>query len=170
VQPDRRLAIERELSLIEAKVRNLVAAVSRGEAMEPLLAALKAEEERKKVLVQELAGLDDMTKVASLDAARLQRQLATHAADVRGLLYKHVPQARQMLRKVLVGRLDLTPIEQDGRKGYRFEGNCSYGKLLAGEVGASSEAPSPATSSGVPSGIRTRVFRPSQSNSVESSS
>ena len=122
VQPDRRLAIERELSLIEAKEQHLVAAVSRGEAMEPLLAALKAEGERKKVLVQDLAGMDEVAKVVSLDAKRLQRDLNAQATDVRGLLAKHVPQARQMLRKLLVGRLDVTPIERNGQKGYRFEG------------------------------------------------
>jgi len=111
---------------------------------------MKAEEERKRVLVQELAGLDDLAKVASWDATRLQRDVTACAADARSLLFKHVPQARQMLRKVLVGRLKLTPIDQNGRKGYRFEGYGSYGKLLAGEVEASEEVSTAATSHGVP--------------------
>ncbi len=158
VQPDRRLAIERELSLIEAKEKHLVAAVSRGEAVEPLLAALKAEGERKKVLVQDLAGMDEVAKVVSLDAKRLQRDLNAQATDVRGLLSKHVPQARQMLRKLLVGRLDVTPIERNGQKGYLFEGKGSYGKLLTGEAGLGTEDLKTATSDGVPRGIRTPVL------------
>ena len=118
-----------------------MAAVSRGDAVEPLLAALKAEGERKKVLVQDLAGMDEVAKVVSLDAKRLQRDLNAQATNVRGLLAKHVPQARQMLRKLLVGRLDVTPIERNGQKGYRFEGTGTYGKLLTGEAGLEAEEP-----------------------------
>jgi len=154
-QPDRRMAIERELSLIEAKERNLVAAVSRGDAVEPLLAALKAEGERKATLVRELTGLQEMEKVAAIDSARLQRELKAQAENVRGLLSKHVPQARQMLRKLINGRLVVTPIERNGRKGFQFEGQGTYGKLLAGDAGMeTAQEGSCATSHGVPSGIR----------------
>lgn len=47
-----------------------------------------------------------------------------------------------MLRKVLAGRLAVTPIDQGVQKGFRVEGKGSYGPLLAGD--------SPATTSGVP--------------------
>jgi hypothetical protein len=92
-----------------------------------------------------LAGLAEVAKVAPLDAMRLKRDLQAQAADVRRLLGRHVPQARQMLRKVLVGRLEVTRIEQDERKGYCVEGKGSYVPLLAGEAAA--------TTSGVPRGI-----------------
>jgi site-specific DNA recombinase len=154
-QPDRRMAIEREISLIEAKERNLVAAVSRGDAVDPLLDALKAEGERKATLVRELTGLQEMEKVANIDSARVQRDLKAQAESVRGLLSKHVPQARQMLRKLVNGRLQVTPIERNGRKGFRFEGQGTYGKLLAGEAAMeTTQEGSCATSHGVPSGIR----------------
>ena len=51
-----------------------------------------------------------------------------------------------MLRKISVGRFEVTPIDQAGQKGLRVEGNWSYAPLLAGG--------SPATMNGVPSGIR----------------
>lgn len=54
---DRRSQLERELSLIAAQERRLVEAIKRGEAVEPLVTALKAEEERKAVLARELASL-----------------------------------------------------------------------------------------------------------------
>ena len=44
---NRRQAVERELSLIEAHEKNLVEAIARGENMTPLLAKLKEEETRK---------------------------------------------------------------------------------------------------------------------------
>ncbi len=97
-QPERRAAIERELFLIKAKVRHLVAAISRGEVVEPLLAALKGEEARKATLTQELAGLEEIAKIVSIDTPRLQRDLKARAAAVRALLARHIPQARQMLR------------------------------------------------------------------------
>jgi hypothetical protein len=47
------------------------------------------------------------------------------------VITKSVPQARQALRKVLVeGRLRCEPLK-GGRKGYRFTGWGSFGKLLA---------------------------------------
>ncbi len=147
---DRRTAIERELALIEAKEHRLVEAVKRGDAVDPLVAALKAEEERKRTLTAELASLADVARVASLDVKRVQTSLKARVADVRGLLGRRIPQSRQLLRKVLIGRVACEAFEEPGgAKGYRFSGEATYGRLLAGS----------ATSVGVPDGIRTRVSR-----------
>jgi hypothetical protein len=59
-QLDRRLQIERELSLIEGKQRILVEAVVRGQSMDPLLVAMREEEHRKKLLMIELATLAEL--------------------------------------------------------------------------------------------------------------
>ena len=71
---------------------------------------LEAESDRKKALARELAGMDDVARVASLDTARLTKLLRVGAADVKALLGESVPQARQMLRQVLVGRLPLLAV------------------------------------------------------------
>jgi len=147
---DRRTQIERELSLIEAQERRLVEAIKRGDSIDPLVTALKAEEERKRALTAELASLADMARVVSLDVKRVQASLKARVADVRGLLGRRIPQTRQLVRKMLVGRLACEAFtEPDGAKGYRFSGEATYGRLLAGS----------ATSVGVPDGIRTRVSR-----------
>ena len=70
------------------------------------------------------------------------------AADVKALLGQSVPQARQMLRKVLVGRLPCQGFAEAGQRGYRFKGNGTSGRLLAGIASV--------TSYGDPGGIRTR--------------
>ncbi|MGH7309365.1 MAG: recombinase family protein, partial [Candidatus Rokuibacteriota bacterium] len=98
---DRRTQIERELSLLEARERRLVEAVKHGDAVEPLVAALKEEGERKKALARELEGLAAVGQVASFDADRIKADLRARVADVKGLLARRKPQARQMLRKVL---------------------------------------------------------------------
>ena len=119
--------------------------------MDPLLAQLKAEESRKSVLTHELAGLVDQGRLASLEGKRLRQELARQAAHVRDLLARHEPGARRLLQTLLVDRLGFTPFEENGVRGYRFEGQATYGGLLAG-LGI-------ATSDGVPDGIRTRVSR-----------
>src|SRR5437773_2774044 len=134
---DRRPGLERELSLIERQIGHLGDAVKRGRATDELLAMLEAEADRKKAVARELAAVDDGARLASLDGARLTKLLRAGAADVQALLGQSVPQARQMLRKVLVGRLPCEGFVEDGRRGYRFKGNGTYGRLLAGEAATS---------------------------------
>src|SRR5262249_41006788 len=54
------------------------------------------------------------------------------AADVRGLLGRRGPQARQLLRKLVVDRLDCQPYEEGDRRGYRVSGKGTYAPLLPG--------------------------------------
>lgn len=50
-------------------------------------------------------------------------KLRQYAADLRGLVDKHVVQTRQLLRAVLAGkRLVCVPYEDEGGRGYRFDG------------------------------------------------
>jgi site-specific DNA recombinase len=148
-QLDRRLQIERELSLIEGKQRILVEAVVRGQSMDPLLVAMRGEEHRKKLLMIELATLAELEKVASLDAEWIKRELRKRVADVRALLGRRTPQARQILRKLVVGRVMCEPFEDGDRRGYRVSGQGTYARLLPGGESA--------TSIGGSNGIRTRV-------------
>ncbi len=138
---DRRAQIERELSLIEAKIPHLGESFTTGRATDTLLGLLEDEGARKKALTRELSGLHDTAKVASLDAGRLTKAVAATVADVRGLLGQHIPQARQMLRKLVNGRLACTPYEENGRKGYRFTGRVTYRRLLPTDLQATVVAP-----------------------------
>ena len=132
-QLDRRTEITRELSLIEAREQRLVEAIKRGDAVEPLVAALKVEEERKTALTRELEAVGAVEKAASLDCDQIKRDLRARVADVQGLLGRHTPQARQMLRKLLT-RIEMAPVVEDGRVGYRFVADGSFERLLSGAV------------------------------------
>ncbi len=68
------------------------------------------------------------------DSKQLERDLVARVSDVKGLLGRHVPQTRQILRKLIVGRLTCEAFEQDGRRGYRFAGHGSWEPLLPGKV------------------------------------
>ncbi len=131
---DRRPALERELAAIERQIGHLGAAIKRGRATDELLAMLEAEGARKKAVAHDLAALADGARLASLDAARLAKLVRAGAADVKALLGQSVPQSRQMLRKVLVGRLPCEGFVEADHRGYRFTGNGTFGKLLAGEA------------------------------------
>jgi site-specific DNA recombinase len=128
---DRRTAIERELSLIDAHEQRLIDTLAHGgDTVAPLIARLKAEEARKKALIVELDTLAQGAPVVVLDEARIKKDLRARTADVRGLLGRHVTQARQILRKLLVGPLQCTAVEADGQRGFRISGEGTYARLM----------------------------------------
>ncbi len=126
---DRRSAIERELSLIEAHAEHLVDAIANGDPAPPLLKRLKAGEARKQELIAELEHLSG-NQVLDFDAAKLKRDLRARVADTRALLTRQVPQARRILRKLIESPLRCEVYEEGGQRGYRVTGEGNYLHLL----------------------------------------
>jgi hypothetical protein len=91
-------------------------AIKDGATAAPIVAELKAEEARNEVLVLELAELEQVTTVASMEDKRLLREVQAQAADIRRLMLEQVAKARQMFRKLDV-RVVCDPIEENGKKG-----------------------------------------------------
>lgn len=135
VKLDRLTDIQRELSLIEAYETNLVDAIAKGQSMDPLLAKLKAEEARKKNLVQELEQLTTADRTTSLDDARLKRELKARLADTKALLGRHIAGSRQLLRTLLEHPLRCEAVLEGDRKNYRVTGTGSYLPLLPETLG-----------------------------------
>jgi hypothetical protein len=105
--------------------------IARGYATDTLRAELHDAEQRKKALVAELEALTGRRQeAASLDVQRLQRELRRHVAEIRGPLGKDIPQTRQILRRLLVGRLECEAFDEGKRVGYRFKERGSYAPLL----------------------------------------
>ncbi|MDE3242652.1 MAG: hypothetical protein KGO52_08060 [Nitrospirota bacterium] len=128
--PDRRVAIERELSLIETRLHHLVEAVAQGKGTDFVFDSLRSEEARKKALARQLAELNDFENIASLDAKVLARNLQAKIKDVKALLGRHTPQARQILRKLIEGKVICQPVLEGGRPGYQFAATGTYGRLF----------------------------------------
>ncbi len=84
--------------------------------------------------MSELETLGSAERASSMNVHGIKKSLKVRLADTKALLSRHIPEARQMLRKLLVERLEFTPVEVNGRKGYRFTGAGSYGPLLDGET------------------------------------
>ena len=78
-----------------------------------------------------LAGLAQQAETAAMDADKLRADLRARVADLDAFLGRHVAQSRQVLRKLLDGRLTCVPFEEEGGRGYRFTAAGSYDRLLA---------------------------------------
>ena len=74
------------------------------------------------------------TAAPVMPRAGLERRLRAMLADWKGLLLGELPQARDVLRTLLVGPLRFTPVVDERRRGYRFEGAVALDRLVAGVV------------------------------------
>ena len=94
-------------------------------------ARIKAEEDRKKALLREWEILKLQKKnVVYLDAAKVKQDLRKRVKDMKGVLGRHPGQARQVLRKLLNGKITCTPILAGESKGYQVTGQGTYHNLL----------------------------------------
>ena len=144
--------------MIEAYEKNLVDAIAKGQAMDPLLAKLKAEEARKEDLVRELEQLATADQVSSLDEARLKQDLRVRFADTKGILDRHISSVRRLLRVLMDQPLRCEAVRDGDRKEYRVTGTGSYLPLLP-ETLAPLNTPQECCSvvNGVPNGIGGRL-------------
>ena len=65
---------------------------------------------------------------------RIERTLAERVADVSGALGRHVPHTRQILRKLIPGRILCTPFNDVRGRGYALSAVGSYEGLLSGKL------------------------------------
>ena len=117
-----RAGLERDLRDVDARIEPLVGAIADGDPMPELLARLKQERGRTAALVAQLEALP------RIDRGQLQARAREKLADWRGLLERQASYGRQVLRKILIGRLTVTP-EADGA---HLTGTATWGKLFSG--------------------------------------
>jgi site-specific DNA recombinase len=129
----RKSEIECELSQVETHISNMVEAIKRARATESLLAGLESEEIRKKVLLDELPRLGELEKGQSLETNQVANELSARFRAVKTLLGRHIPQSREMLKKILHGKFVCQPFQANDVRGYRFYASGTYGRLLCGE-------------------------------------
>ena len=131
---ERRTQVERELSLLVAKMDRLMDALAEGtRPKDEIIARLNEEKRRKNALAAELAKLSEIAGIESLDEATLKRELSERVADVKALLDENKIQARQMLLKLLAGsKIEMKGFGQGRERGYKFRGELSIGRLISG--------------------------------------
>src|SRR5215831_17783550 len=156
-QRERKGTVERELGAIQIRIERLLDALGEGSLPRDEVAGrLNAEKSRKDTLAVERDRLTRVLRATDIDAGRLKAELLVKVQDVKALLGRHVPQARQMLRKLLADKIELEPVGQGRRRGYKFRGALTVDRLIAGDTLAQGEINNTSEGGG-PNGIRTRV-------------
>jgi Recombinase zinc beta ribbon domain len=130
----RRSAFQEELRTVRTQEARLVDAVKHGHELDALVASLRAVQDRRRMLEQNLATLDTDTVPGAADRERLRTALTSRAADVRGVLLRHEPEARAVLQALLADRLKFAPFNEGPTRGYQFAGTGTYGGLLLGDT------------------------------------
>ena len=130
---ERRHSLSEEVATVEKELTRLTEAVAQGGNLSSLIDAIKEREQRRTSLQASLSSLSGLESVKLLDERRLERDLSLHLAEQwQGLLTRHTLQARQIVRKLLVGRLRFIPYKNKGQRGYTFTGESQVGRILAG--------------------------------------
>ncbi len=130
----RREHLEGELHRIDGELAHYAEAIATAGQLEAILAAMTARESRKTHLRAELEKLTGRAKAASLDATRLRLSLRERLTDWQGLLRRQPTEARQILRKLLTGRLVFTSREDANGPYYEFVGKGSISEIVSGVV------------------------------------
>jgi site-specific DNA recombinase len=115
---DVQLQVRAELADVEARIARLSQAIQIGGPLEPLVADLKGLTMRREHLLVRLNGHDRPVGVADLRV--LEAELRGYIGEWTELLRRHAQQARQMLRKLIDGRITVHPRDGEAaRSPYR---------------------------------------------------
>ena len=121
-----------DLRAARHECEQLAIAISRGGPLDALLARLTEREAHCAAIEREMA----VSAIArpQISLAALERRLRGKLNDWRGLLTRNVEAGRSVLRTLLIGPLQFTPVHDERRRGYAFEGVIALDRLVAGVV------------------------------------
>ena len=155
-------AIVKQLATVERDLVRLTAAVTAGGELDTLVAAIKEREKAREALRLELRSLERAGRAATLDLPAVERQLRAKLDEWKAVLRKHVPQARQVLKKLLAGPLVFTAHREAGGALLRVLWADAIGRIISGlacaNMVASPAGPGP-FSTPDPSRLRGRAVR-----------
>jgi hypothetical protein len=129
---EQREVLAKQMSIVDAEIRRLVAAIAAGADVPALIEAVKEANERRETLSRDLAVLNRQQQHTDQEWDELEKELNAHfEASWKTLLNRQVEQARQILVKLFGGqRVPFIPT----RLGYEFNGVAGAGKLLIGSA------------------------------------
>jgi hypothetical protein len=133
--------LETRIATLSAEIERLTAAVAQGAAVQSILGALRSREDERTQLEKRRREV-----ARSQTSAPAENQLKSLTADVgrwRELLRTHIPQGRQILRKLLRTRILLKPEERDGVDGVSYRAKASLTGLLEGFIPSAVSVASP---------------------------
>ncbi len=117
----RRHALETALGHADTALARLTQAVAEGGSVTTLVQAIRDQERRQQAIRAELANLE-RPRVVPMNVGQLTATLRAKSEEWQALLRKHAPIARQMVRKLVEGRIVFTPDRQAGRYTFQVPG------------------------------------------------
>ena len=127
----RREQVSEALMKTEQELGNLQSAIAAGGDLQTLLDGVRERERRRDQLRRELHSLDALPAMQEL-AHGLKLDVLRHLEQWQGLLGGQVATSRQLLRKVLDGRMVFTPRRKADEIWYDVSGSGSVAPVLAG--------------------------------------
>jgi hypothetical protein len=122
------------LADVEAQIGHLTTAIATGGPLPSLLGKLRDCEAERQRLGNEIAAREAMQRVPALLPEALRTALRERLEEWPAPLSEHVAHARQILRKLINGRLVLSP-DPTIESGYSsVSGDADYGKFFSGIV------------------------------------
>ena len=131
-----RKAAEDRIKGLDAEIVRLTNAIALGGELQPLLEALRARQAERERVAATLA----VKPVTPGSLATSKKEIRTRLEQWRELLQRQIPQARQILKKLLVGPLLFTPEVATFRTGWKISGQSRLDRLFAGTDFATSVA------------------------------
>ncbi len=136
MEGDQRERLGKTLANTEKELGNLAAAIAGGTGeSQTIVEAIRARERERARLRQRLAEMEAIAAIPAAGDAATTRELRTMLDEWREFLGGAPAQVRQILRKLLVGRLVFDP-DRRGRRRYTFRGTGRIDRLVAGVVAA----------------------------------
>lgn len=119
------------IARLTAEWDRLAMAIATGGSLAPLVAALTENQGQLQACRRRLAATGRATAMGQTDVASLRSRLAAALADWRSLLRRQVPQARQILKKLLVGSVRCEPRDEGEGRYYAFSAEATIAKTFA---------------------------------------
>jgi site-specific DNA recombinase len=126
---DRLPAVKARLSELERELERLTAAIASGGEMASLAKAVKDREAERTRLRGEQEQLEQWQQAGTRGLGDIRGELHRRVDEWRAMAARNVAQGRQILRKLLDGRVTITP-SPDGT--CELSGRADYGKLFSG--------------------------------------
>jgi hypothetical protein len=131
-QDDTREMLTRELAAAREESERLADAIQAGGPMDVLVDRLRTSQARRMALEGQLAAAQSI--VVPTAGPNLEQRLRAKLANWRGLLTRNIDSGRDVLRALLVGPLRFTPIIENRRRAYAFEGAVALERLVSGVI------------------------------------
>ena len=127
----RRAQLTKALETVDQELARFKSAIAAGGELATLLEGITEREARRHQLRDELDALEATPAIREA-ATSVRVDLLRHVDEWRGLLGQHVSTSRQLLRKLLDGRIVFSPKHEGEDRWYDLVGQATVAKVLAG--------------------------------------